>query len=407
MTSYSTTKPTLAQTESLGAPFIFATCMTTLAVGSVYMSQPLFGEFASTFGVSPAQARVSFSWPMIVYAGAFFLFGPMTGVYPVRRLLAIGGGVAGVGLALASFAPTFDLMLAALCLAGGAAAIVPAASFALAPRAASPGRAGLYFGVLIAASVIGLTLGRSLSGVAAAAAGWRAAFAATGLLLMALAILTLAMFPSSERRSSSPSLLDAYARVLRLLGSSAILARLSIGAFLFFGYLGLTTFLTLRLQDAPFNLPVDQIGYLGFTGVIAVAGSPFAGAAIPWAGAKPVAALALAATLAGLVLMTTGETLAVVAFALLLVFVGVFSCQPAVMVMLSDVTPAQSKGAMASVYMVACLGSGGLASLVLGPVWRSAGWNGVGVACFLSVFVALTLAVGLRAPGRPSKPIAQ
>jgi YNFM family putative membrane transporter len=370
---------------------VLACLATVIAVGSMYVSQPLLGELAAGFGVAPADARGAFGYPLLAYAAAFFLVGPLTDRLRAKHLILAGGGALAVLLAAAGFSRSLSAFTALMTLAGVAAAAVPAASFAVVPRLVPAERTGFWFGLLIAASVVGVTLGRALGGIAAASFGWRPSFVGAGILVA----LAAACFAAFTREADPPGaklpLGSAYGDTLALLRGGPVLRYLAVGLLLFFGYLGLTTFLTLRLQGAPFDLSTAQIGWISFVGLAAVVGAPVSGLLTARVPAARVGAIGLAiVVVAQLVLLGASSTLAA-SLGLLGVFLGVFTCQPAVLVLLARVVPAARKGAGSSLYLLVCLACGGIASLVLGPLWLRYGWPGVVVPATGAVALALVL----------------
>ena len=363
---------------------------TSIAVGAVYVSQPLLELFADSFGVPIDGTGTAFGWPMVAYAVTFLLVAPLTAALPIRWLMLPGLLVCAGGLAMASQAANFDQMVLALCIAGIAAAVVPACAFALAPRLSTGPTVGTLFGVLIAASVVGIVLGRSAGGVAAELVGWRGVYVGVaGLLMLAALALAVLRLPANARQTRIG---QAYLAVIQLIRRPNIQLRLAIGGFLFFGYLGLATLLTLRLASPVFDLSAGAIGWLGFAGLIAVAGAPLAGMLVPRFGAARVAVASLVIALVAAILLTLATSTTLVAIALMLLFGGVFACQPAVLVMLSAATEEKLRGAISSVYMVICLGSGGLSSLILGGVWARYSWTGVAICALAALVIALAIA---------------
>ncbi len=383
--------PNPGRTAVLAMPVSAAAAM--LAVGSVYVSQPLFGVFAESFDVPIEATGGTFGWPMMAYSLTFLLVAPLTAVLPLRRMMLVGLVVCAAALSLAAQATCLPHLIGALVLGGLGAAIVPAAAFALPPRIARADRVGALFGVLIAASVVGLILGRSASGVAADAIGWRGVYLGVAVL-MVLAAVSLAVLPPTGGASRN-GVGAAYRAVLGVLGRPEIVVRLVIGGFLFFGYLGLATLLTLRLESAVFGLSTSQIGWLGFSGLVAVAGAPLAGVLVPRLGASTVVIGGLAAAILAAAVLATTASVAAVGGALMLLFGGVFACQPAVLVMLSTRCEADLRGAISSVYLVVCLGAGGLSSLVLGAAWVRFGWDGVALGALSALGLALLIASSL------------
>ncbi|MCU1612675.1 MAG: major facilitator superfamily 1 [Frankiales bacterium] len=376
----------------VGWSAVVATLTTCFAVSSVYLTQVAFPQISATMQVSNVEARYAFTVANICYALAFFIFGPISDRFQ-PRVMAGGGCLALVGLLVAGSAiRDFTAFLIVVGLAGVAAAAVPAAMFTLLPRMAPPGWLGTFFGMIIAATVAGVTLGRSLPGLVD---GWQSAFTLLAALLVGSVLLLLTLPGTGERVASRDGLAKVYAQSLRICLTARVARLLGIGLFLFFGYLGTTTFLTLRLTQAPFGYTSTQIGLVSLIGLVGVLGAPVAGATIRRVGPSRVATGSLLLVLLGLVTLTAAGETVLVLIGLLLMFLGVFSCQPAVLALLAGVVPADRRGMAASSYLLVCLLAGGAASAALGPVWRFGGWTSVaavGASCVLIAALLVRLA---------------
>jgi YNFM family putative membrane transporter len=372
-----------------------ASVVTCLAVASVYLTQPIFPEIAAHFGVAAQDARFAFTAASLAYALSFFLFGPLTDRLPLRAMGSAGAAGLAVLLLLAAFAPGFGLFVALLSLAGVVAAAVPSAMIALMPRLAPPHMKGMFFGLVVGASVAGITMGRSLTGVVTDATDWRTAVLGVAALNVLSAAATLTL-PNLTAPSAAGSAARAYAAVLGLFRGAATARLLALGVCLFFGYLGVATFLTYRLQETPFEYSAAEIGLVNLAGLVGVVGAPLAGRLVPRIGAPAVALTGLAAVLAGIVLLGVAAHPAVLLAGVLALFAGVFACQPAVLVLLAAAAPAGSQGGASSLYMLVCLLAGSAASAALGPVWTAWGWAGVTVAGAAAVAAAALLATGAR-----------
>ncbi|MFC2167330.1 hypothetical protein ACFLQZ_05135, partial [Acidobacteriota bacterium] len=83
------------------------------------------------------------------------------------------------------------------------------------------------------------------------------------------------------------------------------------------------------------------------------------------------------------------QSIALTALGLLLLFLGVYACQPLVFLLIGQNAPKESIGSALSLYILFCIGSGSLSSIFLGPVWRSYGWYGITTVCSISLLVSL------------------
>lgn len=339
--------------------------------------QPVLSELAGRFGVSGNDARLAFSVVSIAYALAFFFLGPLSDRVEPRTMATIGLLGAAIAVGLGSFVDDYRHLLILLAVQGAFAAMVPAAMFTLMPRIAPKELMGTYFGFVIAASVVGITLGRSSMGLMTAKWSLFRAMQVCGLALLATAAFNQ-LLPTSDRSdAASVTVGQAYGNALRMLTTGRLLRLFGIGFLLFFGYLGVLTFLTLRLHQPPFMFDSAAIGSVSLLGLSALFGAPLSGRLVARVGSLPVALGGLSIVLVAIASLAMARTELMLLVGLFILFLGVFSCQPAVFVRIAErVMPAQ-RGAASSLYLLTCLGAGSLASTVLGGVWGAHGWLAV------------------------------
>src|SRR5207245_2156579 len=144
---------------------------TCFAVASVYSTQAVFSDISLKCNVSVSDARLAFSICSIAYALSFFLLGPLSDLYAAKRLAGIGLVVASIATALSALTNNYFAFLMASAIQGASAAAVPVATFALLPRIARKGQVGTSFGLIIASTVVGITLGRAGMALLTAAVG--------------------------------------------------------------------------------------------------------------------------------------------------------------------------------------------------------------------------------------------
>lgn len=382
--------PTHAVKARLDRRLPFLSVLIALAVGSVYIAQPLFFVLAERFATTPETMRDLFSGAVTIYALSFFVAGPISDLWSGTRLMAGGGIALALCLASAALATSFAGFATALALASIAAAFVPAAGFALLAGAAAQDRQGFYFGIAIAASIVGITLCRSVSAVLVAHLGYAPFLFMFSAILIGTAVVVVAQ-GDTDVPAVRGEFLQKYRQSLALLLEPAVLSRLSVGGLLFFGYLGIATYLTFRLAQAPFELATAQIGLINVAGLVAVVGAPGSGIAIRRWGSYAVGVCGLLCAIAGALILWQAQSVLPVEVGLILLFLGAFATQPVKLVELSAVAGAGRRGAVSSLYLLVCLLLGGFASSALGPLWAARGWNGVAAASIGALCISLVI----------------
>ena len=188
------------------AVFGFATSMAMLG--------PLLVDLSAELGVSLGQAGLLAAALALPWA----LGAPLTGLLSDRLgrrpliVLALGGiGMATVGSALAE---DFATLLATRLLAGAFGAFGPASLLAAIGDLFPAERRGMAMGWLNMGFSLAAVAGVPLVGAIGGLLGWRGAFAATGLILLGLALLLQLAFPSPRAEVAATSLGATYRAVL-------------------------------------------------------------------------------------------------------------------------------------------------------------------------------------------------
>jgi YNFM family putative membrane transporter len=365
--------------------------MVMTAVVTVFMTQPIFLELATSFRIELSEARFAFGATSLSYSAAFFFVGPLADRFDRPKMAITGLVASSAAIFSASLTTCFPSFLITMGLTGFSAALIPAALFPhmtlLAPRE----KLGLYVGAIVASGTLGVVVGRVAIGLLTAQFGWPVAFRMVSALLLALAGLgRLVLVERSGPRPPSPLSIPAlYLRSIKLLLSPKTLALLTIGFFLFSGFLGMVTFLTYRLVAAPFLFTAAEVGWISLAGITALV-APLAGTLSRKTGIFEVSLPALVVCLVAVQLMGWFHSVPVVTLGLLLLFAGVYCCQPLIFLLIGQNVPRESLGSASSLYILVCIGGGSLSSMALGPIWTAYGWSGVTLACTLCIAVATT-----------------
>jgi YNFM family putative membrane transporter len=300
---------------------------------------------------------------------------------------------------LCGLAPSFAAFHAGMILVGMFAAGLVAPMFPYMGRIAPPGKAGRYLGLCLSATVTGLIFGRTVVGILTGLWGWRHALLAYGVpvAVLGLALLRLPALPSlNTQRTSLP---EQYRRSLSLLAMPQIVRRYLAGFLLFFAYLGTLTIMTFYLVKPPFDLSVAQIGWISLSGIGGAVIAPKAGALAQSYGVNRVVRAGVMLVLGAFAILLSFHNVPAVTLGVLVLYTGVYACQPAVFYDVTTVIRPQQMGAASSLYLLSCLSGGSLGSYALGPVWQRWGWSGVMIAAGLATVGTLLLgAVGEPRP---------
>jgi predicted MFS family arabinose efflux permease len=224
--------------------FGFATVVTMLG--------PLLVDLSRELDVSLGQAGLLAAAMAVPWAlGAPFagVLSDRFGRRPSIVLALVGVGAATIG---AGLAPNFGVLMALRVLAGIFGGFGPAAVMAAIGDLFPPTRRGMAMGWMNMGFSLAAIVGTPAVGVVGGALGWRWAFAATGLLLLALGLVFRLGFPSVRTPFPGGSMLATYRAVLDVPGLGSVLgANLLERALFNLGVLYLPSFLILSYALDP------------------------------------------------------------------------------------------------------------------------------------------------------------
>ena len=371
---------------------LIACTINLLAVSTVFMTQSIFLELSESFKIDITQARFSFSIVSLFYAVAFIFLGPATDKFDLPKISVTGLILLSITVFYSSHAANFSLFLVAMALIGIFAALIPASMFPHIAKTSPKNKIGIYMGSIVASGTLGVTLGRVSMGLLTSIVGWQFSFKIVSFVLFFLSALTfLSLVEKHDEKSENhQKLTKLYANSMRLFLNPKILSLLLAGFTLFVGFLGMVTFLTYRLIGPPFYFSSGEVGWISFAGITALI-APFAGNLSQKIGRYKIIFSAILVCLLSFQLMGWFESITLTTLGLLLLFLGVYTFQPILFLIVGQNVPKESIGSASSLYILFCIGGGSLSSIFLGPVWRSYGWHGITMLCSVSLLISLLI----------------
>jgi len=371
---------------------LIACTINLLAVSTVFMTQSIFLELSEFFKIDITQARFSFSIVSLFYAVAFIFLGPAADKFDLPKISLTGLVLLSVTVFCSSYVASYSLFLVAMALIGIFAALIPASMFPHIAKTSPKNKIGIYMGSIVASGTLGVIFGRVSMGLLTSIIGWQFSFRIVSFVLFFLSILTfLSLVEKHDKKSENHQKLSRlYANSMRLVFNPKILSLLLAGFTLFVGFLGMVTFLTYRLIGSPFYFSSGEVGWISFAGITALI-APFAGNLSQKIGTYKIVFTSLLICLLSFQLMGWFESVTLTTLGMLLLFLGVYTFQPILFLIVGQNVPKESIGSASSLYILFCIGGGSLSSIFLGPVWLSYGWHGITILCSISVMISLLI----------------
>ena len=305
-----------------------------------------------------------------------------------RRKLVLGQIVLAFGFAIASaLAPgVWALIGAAFGL--GVVSCVPQQLVPFAAVMSAPAERGRNVGAVVTGIMVGILLGRAVSGLIAAHAGWRAVYGAEAAAMVPVGIAAAWLLPRGV-----PSTTLSYGRLLASLWTLArthrpIRESMAVQALLWAAFNAFWVNLAALLADGPWHLGSAWAGGFGIIGAAGALAATIGGRASDRIGTRRVIGLGIAiVTTSYLILAGAGSSLALLVIGVVVLDIGVQAGLVANQTRAFAADP-KAQGRINSLYMTATFVGGALGAIVSGALMARFGWHGV---------VAFGIAAGLAA----------
>jgi predicted MFS family arabinose efflux permease len=375
-------------------------------VANLYYAQPLLHTLGHAFHVSNGTAGLLVTVTQVGYVIGLALLVPVGDLRERRTLISGILLVTSLGLAVAAAAPGIEVFGAALAVVGltsvVAQVIVPMSS-----SLAAEHERGRVVGTVMSGLLTGILIARTISGLIAAAFGWRTVFALAAVGMVALATTLRRALPRIP-----PTAQLSYGAVLRsvlvLVREEPVLRqRMMLGALCFGCFSVLWTSLAFLLSGAPYHYGNAVIGLFGLAGVVGAAAASATGR-LADRGRGTEASLA-----AILILLASWAVLAAGRSSVIALIIGIavldlgaqalhISNQSAIYALRPD-----ARSRLTTAYMASYFFGGAVLSALTSSLYASGGWSGVCLLGAVTAGFALVVWVltwfGLRSRARTDR----
>ncbi len=379
---------------------------TGAVVANLYYAQPLLHQIARTFGSGTAGTATVVTASQIGYAAGLLLVVPLGDIRPRRRLVVLMYGVAAAALVVCAAAPALWLFeVGSVCV--GAASVAGQIMVPFAADLAAPDRRGRVVARIMTGLLLGILLARTVAGLVAEAAGWRAIYWISACVMVLFALVLARALPGEPARP--PLTYGSLVRSsVRLLSQEPVLRRRAWhGACAFAAFSVLWTALAFLLSGTPYHYSNAIIGLFGLAGVAGVAAANLAGNqadADRTRRSTVIAGVLLTASFA--LLAAGGSSLLALVLGIVVLDAGTQGMQITNQAIVYALRP-EARSRINSIYMTCYFVGGAVGSLATGAVMAAAGWHGVCVLGAGFGLASLSMAAYERARGGPHAPPAR
>ncbi len=362
----------------------------------MYVTQPLLPALGAEFHVSPSVAGSTVSAVVFMIALTSSAYGPFADFLGRKRVMAGGCTLLGLATFACAFSPNLTALIVLRSLQGAFVPAVSAVAIAYLGDLRRKRDIGGLVGLYIAATVTGGMVGRVGSGLIADRWSWHASFVAYGCLTLAAALalaLTLRERRVRAGRSMLAAFADSYRAMGRHLGDSREVGAFIAGGTLFFGFIGLFTYLPYLLTSPPFSLSTGTVAWFYASYAAGVFTAPIAGRLSARISRRLLMSIGFIVALAGLAL-TALPSLVAVALGTVVMCVGMFTAQ-AIVPAYVNVTATVAKGGANALYQAFYYVGAVFGSTLPGIGWERFGWHGVLLTCGASMLLGLVAMLAL------------
>jgi predicted MFS family arabinose efflux permease len=378
-----------------GLTFLFAVAGGA-AVGNLYWAQPLLDLIADDLHASSASAGWLITLTQLGYAAGILFIVPLGDILNRRRLIPVMMLCSAVALVACAAAPSFGVLLAAITALG----LTTVSGQILTPLAgdlATDEDRGRIVGTVASGILTGILVSRTISGLVADVAGWRAIYLVAAVAAVAFAALLHHAIPALEPKAhlAYPALLASVVAVV--VRERTIRWTLVLGATGFATFTMFWTSLTFLLSAPPFSYPVSVIGLFGLAGLAGAIAAQRAGRLHDRGWSLPATGAAWAVVLVSfLVAAFSGRSVVlilvvVVALDVALQAVGILN-QLRVFAVSHE-----ARSRINTAFVTSNFIGGAIGSAAASVLWSTGGWTAVTIAgMVLSCFALAVWAAGRR-----------
>lgn len=345
-------------------------------VTNIYCTQPVLPLIASDMRVPVSTVNLVAGAALLGFATGLALLLPMGDRFD-RRKLVLGQIALAFCFALAAaFAPSIWALIGAS-FGLGMVCCVPQQLVPFAAVMSPPHERGLNVGTVVSGIMLGILLGRTISGVVGEAYGWRAVYALEAAFMIPVWFIAAKLLPPGVPSSnlSYPRLLASLWPLMR--DNSPIRQSMMVQALLWACFNAFWVNLAGLLANGPWQLGSAWAGGFGIIGAMGAFAASYGGRAADKVGCRKVIGASVGiVTLAYLLLAGAQTSLVLLVVGVIVLDIGVQAGLVANQTRAFAVDP-KAQGRINSLYMTATFVGGAIGATVSGWLMAQFGWMGI------------------------------
>ncbi|MGY3173317.1 putative MFS family arabinose efflux permease [Pseudomonas sp. TE12234] len=396
LSSESTTAPTLASRGKIIMMAIIAGAVIT----NIYCTQPILPLIASDLGLDVTTVDLVAGAALLGFATGLALLLPMGDRFDRRKLVLGQIALAFCFAIAAAISPGVGTLIAAS-FGLGIVSCVPQQLVPFAAVMSKPSERGRNVGTVVSGIMVGILLGRTISGVVGETWGWRAVYGVEAAFMIPVWIAAATLLPQGvpSTHLSYPRLLASLWPLMR--DNSAIRQSMIVQALLWACFNAFWVNLATLLAKGPWQLGSAWAGGFGIIGAAGALAASLGGRATDRLGSRSVIGASIGiVTLAYLLLAGAQTSLALLVLGVIVLDIGVQSGLVSNQTRAFAVDP-KAQGRINSLYMTATFFGGAVGAAVSGWLMARYGWSGIVV--FGVVLGLIALAIHWRGAPRQAK----
>jgi predicted MFS family arabinose efflux permease len=369
-------------------------------ITNIYCTQPILPLIASDLGLDVTTVDLVAGAALLGFATGLALLLPMGDRFDRRKLVLGQIALAFCFAIAAAISPGVGTLIAAS-FGLGIVSCVPQQLVPFAAVMSKPSERGRNVGTVVSGIMVGILLGRTISGVVGETWGWRAVYGVEAAFMIPVWIAAATLLPQGvpSTHLSYPRLLASLWPLMR--DNSAIRQSMIVQALLWACFNAFWVNLATLLAKGPWQLGSAWAGGFGIIGAAGALAASFGGRAADRLGSRSVIGASIGiVTLAYLLLAGAQTSLALLVLGVIVLDIGVQSGLVSNQTRAFAVDP-KAQGRINSLYMTATFFGGAVGAAVSGWLMARYGWSGIVV--FGVVLGLIALAIHWRGAPRQAK----